>query len=523
MFEDMMTENNMPEKGPDKDDILSNHYNDQLQRKKDLNLINTVKDKQEQAKAEDERYQRHKAELEEADFQKENKAAIEKALKRKAEEERKRREEFYKKQEELKQQQEWENHKAKDKKGSSIFGMLKRTKEERDNDSLSRENEELRKLAFMDKELGIYNITKYQEDIKHIPLKGMVIAAIQVSGYDELSDDNKIKVLKALSDDMKSVFTDINTIYRKGENDFICLFNKAKIDKITEACNLLEDTFDKRNNEKEGSIYKIVSGISTHIHNEKYEDTEKRAYDKLNEIKNAVRVSDQDDNPEEDTIKENTAKPSEPVLKKEDKPEGNKDVRDKKQEKANKPLFTSKKKEVHHTAKAQVLKPIEYHANPDEDTGKQPVGAYSGDKSEEYAVKPASENAVMVKEKVIRVANEIEASDVEDMLMDMKYREKSLIIICIINQSFDKLFIINSLKTFTDMMAKLNDDIALSYIYAVYRNMDGVKYYMNKPDEPIIKNICQDIGSLYQNNKVVTGAMIANISNIQLFNNIYVQ
>ena len=32
--------------------------------------------------------------------------------------------------------------------------MLKRTKEERDNDSLSRENEELRKLAFMDKDLA---------------------------------------------------------------------------------------------------------------------------------------------------------------------------------------------------------------------------------------------------------------------------------------------------------------------------------------------------------------------------------
>lgn len=470
-----------------KDDIIKDHYSDLLQKKTDSDLIDRVASKNIKAKAEEERFLKRKAELEEADFEKENRAAIDKALKKKALEEKKRREEYYKKQEELRAKEEWEQHKKADEKKDtpflSIFG--KKNKEIKEKDALSKENDKLREMAYMDNDLGIYNANKYKEDIKHIPIKNLAVVIFRIR-KEHIMDNSYMKTVSdAIKDNLGT-----DNIYKTDMDTITALIVNADMNDTGIRIRDIEDALkEKSETNNEGITYEVSFGISKAQGRDKYKDVYDRALEKIGST----------DNPDKSKTQ-------------------NKAVEIKA-----KPVKEKKVKVPRSNNGSEYLAPIEFKPNPkkEEDI---PIGSFISDGSDEkYFTGKPTEAARSAKEAIVKIQNEIEADKVEDMMADMKEHEKNLIIIGIVNQSFDKLFIMNDLASFINVINKLNDEIALSYIYAVYKNTNEIKYYMNKPDEPIVKNILSDIGALYKNNKVVTGQMIANIQNINLFTDLYIQ
>jgi hypothetical protein len=314
------------------------------------------------------------------------------------------------------------------------------------------------------------------------------------------------KLLKAIADDLKKNLSTKN-IYRTGGDEYICFFVGAKADKVALELIGFEESLEKRNSNKEDLVYSASYGMAEYIKGDTVESLQKRADEKMYDMKKAYKTS----HPKYDMRKRQTDKsPVETSVPKKDS------IVIKTETKSTKPsLLRPKTKGKTVVKKANVLPPIIPVAKPDLEDIKtadfiQPHG------SNEFTVNKTDEEYITMKDRLKQIKNETRQDEVVDMLDEINELKASVTMICLVSQDLNTLFLIRTAEAFFDACEKLDDDIAVSYIYVLYKGT-GIKYYMQKPDEKLIQDILQHIANLFMKNNVVTSAMIAGIPNIGIF------
>ncbi len=491
-----------------------------IKKKEQMETVQSVRQENEKAEAMAKELEERKQRNEESELSKTTEEAVQKALKKKYLEEQKKREAFFKAEEEKKQKEEWLKAQEEEKKtkGKLSFNTLvssflpKSSGELTDKETrkIQKENEKLKQVAFKDTLTGLFNRNKYEEDIKDMPVKELICISVDANNLKYMNDNFGYeagdKLLKAIADDLKKNLSTKN-IYRTGGDEYICFFVGAKADKVALELIGFEESLEKRNSNKEDLVYSASYGMAEYIKGDTVESLQKRADEKMYDMKKAYKTS----HPKYDMRKRQTDKsPVETSVPKKDS------IVIKTETKSTKPsLLRPKTKGKTVVKKANVLPPIIPVAKPDLEDIKtadfiQPHG------SNEFTVNKTDEEYITMKDRLKQIKNETRQDEVVDMLDEINELKASVTMICLVSQDLNTLFLIRTAEAFFDACEKLDDDIAVSYIYVLYKGT-GIKYYMQKPDEKLIQDILQHIANLFMKNNVVTSAMIAGIPNIGIF------
>lgn len=511
--------------------------------KKKNEQMNAVEELREKADAKEEMdaaYQARKEANDEAELAKDEEEAIARALKKKYEEEQRRREAFFAKQEEEQKKAEWEEaQKKKEKKNGLSLGTLlsnafpKSSGEVTDKEvrKTQAENEKLRKAAYEDKLVGLYNRNKYEEDIQIIPVKNLIVASVDANNLKYINDNMGHEagdmLLKAIAEDLKACLK-TEYIYRTGGDEFVCFFLQTSLDEVGDCLQAFEERLTKRNEEKKKKedevkpIYSVAYGFSGWIKGDSFEDILKRADEKMYDMKRAYKEA----HPELDMRRRAvTTKKAEAVPTTESKPEV-KPKESKKEAKSKVSAIPKKpaKKGKATTAPAKNAKPLPAYtpiANPDAAAVK--LADFMPTKGGNHVpVTGVQKEYVTMRDRLRQIQTETRQEEVVDMIDNINAMKKDVVMICIVTQSLDTLFLLRKVEDFFSVCEKLDDEISVSYVYVLYRTL-GMKYYMKKPQEELIQQILSDIADLFKKNSVVTDRMLAKVNNIGFFKKIFVQ
>ena len=139
----------------------------------------------------------------------------------------------------------------------------------------------------------------------------------------------------------------------------------------------------------------------------------------------------------------------------------------------------------------------------------------------EYKVDDLSDEQKAFKKEMQESPSEVTPDLIYDMIEDIREKRDAIIMIAVISYDMENLMLMREADKFLNYCEKAADDIKVSYIYAVYRDY-GAKYYLVKPEDQVLDNIFQAVGTLFIKNDSVTGQMISEIPAIGLFQHIYV-
>lgn len=538
MFDDMtvnMVSEQSDEQKEKAREITKTAVSNIKKKSEQMSTVEEIRQKADEAEENEAAYQARKEENEALELAKDEEDAIAKALKKKYEEEQRRRNAFFEKQEEEAKRQEWEEAQEKRKKkngGISIGGLFanafpKSSGELTDKQAreIQAENEKLQKAAYEDKLVGLYNRNKYEEDIKIIPLKGLIVASVDANNLKYINDNIGHEagdvLLKAIADDLReSLQTEY--IYRTGGDEFVCLFVGSSLDVVGECLHAFEEKIAARNNKKnkgeERLVFSAAYGFSAWMKGDSYEEILKRADEKMYEMKRAYKEA----HPELDMRRARPAKPA----KEETVPATQVSASPPKKESKSKVSAVSKKpstkkKTAASTKKATPMSAYTPIANPD--AAEIKLANFMPTKGgERVPVSGVQKEYVTMRDRLRQIQTETKQEEVVDMIDNINAMKKDVVMICIVTQSLDTLFLLRKVEDFFSVCEKLDDEISVSYVYVLYRTL-GMKYYMKKPQEELIQQILSDIADLFKKNSVVTDRMLAKVNNIGFFKKIFVQ
>ncbi len=524
MFEDITMSSDETEEIISSDDIAQTAVNDQIKKNQQSALISDINEKKEQADDVLQQLDERRSKNEDLLLSKTEEEAMHKVLRKKYEEEQKRREAFFRKQQEEEEKRQWEEEQERLKKqkqkpklsiGSLMTNFLpKSTGELTDKEvrQIQKENEQMREMAFMDALTGLYNRNKYELDIKGIPLKGLTIVSVDANNLKYMNDNFGHEagdtLLKSIATDLKEQLQ-IEHIYRTGGDEYVCLFLNESQDTIALKLNAFEQALEKRNNDKESFVYAAAYGYSTFMNGDTFESIQKRADEKMYAMKKMYKES----HPAFDMRKKQTVTPDNTPQKEEVK-QSTKPAKPKKKSK--------KTKTVHHIASSkqvEVLPAIVPKAQPQAEEIHS--AEFIPSKKQSFATTQVNSEYITMKDRLKQIRTESKTEEVIAMVDEINDFKKDIIMICIVTQDLNTLFLIRNADNFFNVMEQLDDEIAVSYIYVLYKTV-GMKYYIQKPDEILIQNILSDIAELFRTNTKINSGMLAKVPNIGFFENIYI-
>lgn len=138
-----------------------------------------------------------------------------------------------------------------------------------------------------------------------------------------------------------------------------------------------------------------------------------------------------------------------------------------------------------------------------------------------YRVGRPTDEYITLKDKIKEIKQKTSMSALVSMIEDVTANRDRLIMIAVASNNMENLMLIRDVDKFLQYCEKMEDEICVSYIYAIYKGL-GATYYLEKPEEELLTKIFSDIGILFATHQTINGTMLSAIPNIGIFKHIYI-